>query len=133
MTSPGIPPLRVGDRVRVTTTSETRIGYVQSSTAAAVVLEPSAYGAPAPSFEWRQIRRIELRTRNPAGSIIGAALGAIALGTAGWVVAFLMTWGDTARQRDFTALCITAGVMAGGLLGAVCGMVVRHSEPMYDA
>jgi len=108
------------------------MGYVQSSTTDALVLEPGAYGAPAPRFTWSEIQRIEVRIPSAAGSTVGAMSGAAAFGMAGWVVAWLMTWGATAQWPDTTALSITTGVVAGGLIGAICGRVVRRWAPVYD-
>jgi hypothetical protein len=121
------PGIKAGDRVRVTTGTGVRDGYVRSSTPETLVL----WGLE-PSFDWSQVRRLERRVLNPAGPVVGAFIGAIVLAVFGWYAAFLMTWGDTAQYPGWTFLLVAGGAALGAAIGGVCGMVVRRWEVAYD-
>lgn len=116
----------------VTTTGDGRLRLRVDHVGEHGLLGLHGYQAPPPVdvLEWRDVSMIELRrSRADAGRVCGALVGAIALGSIGWIVRDRYTIGrDTAPL-----LGVGAGVLLGGQIGAKLGDVSHETIPLHVA
>lgn len=90
--------------------------------------------APAPALAWPQVTMIEKReSRFRAGQVIGAALGAVALGYLGANVAEANS-GPSHSNNDVGALIgVGAGAVLGAWAGGMHGDQMVHTTTLYAA
>ncbi len=126
------PPVKVGDRMRVTAPDlRGREGTVQLLTTDSLVMHPE-YGAPNRlAMLLASVTRLELST--PGGSRAGrGALIGFALGGVGGAAAAGTACGNSAWFRDDSAGCAALGFgvfgAGGALLGAIIGAMITGTR-----
>jgi hypothetical protein len=132
--APAPPPFRLppGARVRVFTASNRPVeGRLASHDVSGVILAfpnedpfepPSAMAFPAGS-----IQRLEISLGRKRHTLVGALIGAVALGAAGFSdpVDTSASCGYDSRQPCSRAEAVVIGAVAGALIGGVVGHLVQ--------